>query len=155
VSTTRRHDEKRGRGTPPFPHRALVLSGPLAVAGVIAVAWSGSHLGAAPSPGAQAASADAAAHVRHAGDLLTPQTLSVRVRFSAGLQEMVGERAVSVTLPEGGTVGTLLIRLSDRYPALAVMGPSIMVAVDGEIQWPDRVLASGEVVELVSQMAGG
>lgn len=135
--------------------KALVLSGPLAVAGVVALAWSGARLGAAPAPGAQAATFDAAAHAGHDAGPHTSTTIGVRVRVSAALEEMTGASSVNVTLPEGSTVGTLLNRLSDDYPALAMMGPSVMVAVDEEMQRPDHVLENGDLVDLVSQMAGG
>lgn len=52
-------------------------------------------------------------------------------------------------------MGTLLNRLSETYPVLAAMGPSVMVAVSNRMESPDRVLANGDIVNLVSQMAGG
>ncbi len=86
---------------------------------------------------------------------LTPETIAVRVRVSAALQSAMSEQAFDVTLPRGASVGTLLNRLSDAYPVLAAMGPSVMVAVSGEMAPPDRSLASGEVVDLLAPMAGG
>jgi molybdopterin converting factor small subunit len=138
----------------PARAKVLVLAGPVAVASVVGVALSGAHLGATPAPGAQASTFDAANAVHDAG-ALTSTTIGVRVRVSAALQEMTGAPSVNLTLPQGSTVGTLLNRLSDDYPALAMMGPSVMVAVSDEMAWPDHALASGDVVDLVSQMAGG
>ena len=88
-------------------------------------------------------------------DGLSPATITVGVRLSAPLQALVHERSVSVTLPRGASVGTLLDRLGDDYPVLAAMGPSIMVAVSGTMTPPDTTLASGEAVDLMSPMAGG
>lgn len=139
----------------PDRYKALVLSGPLALAGVVAVAWSGARLGATPAPGAEAASAHATAHGSHAGELLTPRTISVRVRFSTALRELAGPSALNVTLQERASVGSLLNRLSEQYPVLAMMGPSVMVAVGDEMQFPETILRDGEVVDLVSSMAGG
>jgi molybdopterin converting factor small subunit len=38
---------------------------------------------------------------------------------------------------------------------IGALGPGVMVAVSGQMQPPDRVLADGETVDLVTQMAGG
>jgi len=122
----------------------------------MAVVWSGSRLGVNPAAGAQASTvADRIVGTGRPADLLTPETITVRVRLSAALQTMVGQQALGVTLPRDASVGALLNRLSDAYPVLAAMGPSIMVAVSGRMEPPDRVLANGEVVDLVSQVAGG
>ena len=142
--------------TPIDRGKALILSGPLAVAGVLAVVGAGVHLGAAPDARAQSATvAGDDAHVVAAASLLTSPTIAVRVRVSGGLQELLSERALSVELPEHATVNALLNRLSDAYPVLASMGPSVMVAVGEEMQWPDHVLENGDLIDLVSQMAGG
>jgi molybdopterin converting factor small subunit len=144
------------RRTSPDRHKALLLIGPLAVTGVIAVVLSGSHLGVHRAAGAQASLV--ADHLAGAGppaDRLTRETITVRVRLSAALQPMMREQVLSMTLPRDASVGTLLNRLSDAYPVLAAMGPSVVVVVSDRIEPPDRVLANGEIVDLVSQMAGG
>lgn len=148
--------QEHERRMSPDRRKALLLTGPFAVAGVIAVVWSGSRLGVNPAAGAQTSTvADRTVGTGRPADLLTPETITVRVRLSAALQTMVGQQALSVTLPRDASVGALLNRLSDAYPALAAMGPSIMVVVSDRTEPPDRVLANGEVVDLVSQMAGG
>lgn len=147
---------ERKRSASPDRHKALLLIGPLAATSVIAVVWSGSHLGVGPAAGAQASLvADHIAGASRPADLVTPESITVRVRLSAVLQTMVREQDVNMTLPRDASVGTLLNRLSDAYPVLAAMGPSVMVAVSDQMEPPDRVLANGEVVDLVSQMAGG
>ncbi len=147
---------KHQRRTSLDRRQALLLAAPLAVTGVIAVVWGGSRLGGDPAAGAQASLV--ADHINGDGrpaDLLTPESITVRVRLSGALQAMVREETVSVTLPRDATVGFLLNRVSDAYPVLAAMGPSVMVAVSERMEPPDRVLANGEIVDLVSQMAGG
>jgi len=155
--------QEHERRTSPDRRKALLLASPLAVAGVIAVVWGGSHVGVGPAAGAplrgESSTASLAAdHIGGAGgpaNLLTPETITVRVRLSAALQTMVREQALSVTLPRDASVGTLLNRLSDAYPVLAALGPSVMVAVSDRMEPPDRVLANGEAVDLVAQMNGG
>jgi molybdopterin converting factor small subunit len=147
---------ERKRRASPDRHKALLLTGPVAVASVIAVVWSGSRLGVAPAAGGQASTvADRVVSSGRPADLLTSETITVRVRLPAALQPMMREQVLSMTLPRDASVGTLLNRLSDAYPVLAAMGPSIVVAVSDRMEPPDRVLANGEVVDLVSQMAGG
>jgi molybdopterin converting factor small subunit len=146
----------RKRRTSPGRYKALLLTGPLAVTGVIAVVLSGSHLGVDRAAGARASTvADRIVSSGRPADLLTPESITVRVRIPAALQLMMREQILSVTLPRDASVGTLLNRLSEAYPVLAAMGPSVMVAVSDQMEPPDRVLANGEVVDLVSQMAGG
>jgi molybdopterin converting factor small subunit len=137
--------------------RILILTGPVAVASAIAFVWGGSYLRPhRPAHAESSLTADAGANGgAAAGRLLTPRTIAVRVRLSAALERLVGNRIVTVTLPPGGTVGTLLNRLGEAYPVLASMGPSILVAVSDEAQPPDTVLANGQVVDLISQMSGG
>ncbi len=132
----------------------LLLTGPLAIAGVIAGAWGGSAILAHP----RVAGADAtivagrASGVQHDSDM-TP--IFVRVRLSSPLRSQLGRNAIDVTLPPGATVGTLLNRLSAADPVLAAMGPSIMIAVSGSMASPDTVIVAGETVELMSPMSGG
>jgi len=132
-----------------------MLTGPIAAVGVIAGAWGGSHLATRRAAGATASTVADRIIGGAPADGLTPANITVRVRLSAPLQAEVHEQAVSVTLPSGASVGTLLNRLSDTHPVLAAMGPNVMVAVSGQMESPERVLVNGEVVDLVSQMAGG
>ena len=147
--------QKHERRTSPDRPKALLLTGPLA-AGVIAVVWGGWHLGVHPAAGAPAPTvADRVLEGGTLADPLTPETITVRVLLSAALQTAVHEQAFSVTLPRGASVGTLLNQLADAYPVLAAMGPSVMVAVADRMEPPERMLSNGEVVDLVSPMAGG
>jgi molybdopterin converting factor small subunit len=131
-----------------------MLSGPLAAAGMLAGAWGGSHLAAHRA--ANSSSVVAAGAVGGApADGLSPATITVSVQLSAPLQALVHERAIDLAVPPGASVGTLLNRLSEDYPVLAAMGPSIMVAVSGTMAPPDTALAGGELVDLMSAMAGG
>ena len=152
---TERHRRSQGRDR----GRYLILTGPVAVASAFAFVWGGSYLRPhRPAHANSSVTADASANGGDAaGRLLTPQTIAVRVRLSSALQSLVGNQSatVTVTLPQRGTVGTLLNRLSETYPVLASMGPSILVAVSDEAQPPDTALANGQLVDLISQMSGG
>ena len=147
--------QRRARTPSSNRPKALLLTGPLAAAGVIAGGWGGWHLRDHPAAGSPSSTvADGVVGGRPA-DRLTPETITVRVRLSAALQTEVHQQAFSVTLPQSASVSTLLNRLTDAYPVLAAMGPSIMIAVSGQMEPPDRALATGEVVDLVAPTAGG
>ena len=144
---------RRRPGAPVGPHRALLLTGPMAIVGVIAGVFGGSML----VSHSRAASADPAVVVGRAGggQARSGAPIAVRVRLSSSLQAQIGQQAMDVLLPAGADVGTLLNRLGADYPVLAAMGPSIMVAVSGSMATPDLPLIDSETVELMSPFAGG
>lgn len=131
-----------------------MLTGPLAAAGMLAGAWGGSHL-ASHRAAASTTMVDMGVMGGAPAGSLSPATITVDVRLSAPLQALLHERAIDVTLPAGASVGALLNRLSDDFPVLAAMGPSIMVAVSGTMAPPARVLIAGETVDLMFPLAGG
>jgi molybdopterin converting factor small subunit len=144
---------RRRHGPRPDRHTALLLAGPLAIAGAIGGAWGGSTLLAHPTVrGADATTMAAHLDGGQRGDM-TP--IVVRVRVSGPLQSQLGRDSITVTLPGGGTVGTLLNQLGAEDPVIAAMGPSVMIAVSGSMATPDAVIVAGETVELMSPMAGG
>ena len=81
--------------------------------------------------------------------------MTVRVRPFAGLRSIVGDGDIELALPVGATVGALRLWLTERYPALEPFMETYVVAIDEEAQPPERVLADGDVVELIPPMAGG
>jgi len=146
--------ERRRHGQRPGRQRALLLTGPLAIAGVIAGAWGGSTLMAHPATaGADSSMAARPASSGQRDGATAP--IVVQVRLSSPLRAQLRRESISVTLPAGATVGTLLNRLGAEDPVLAAMGPSIMIAVSGSMASPDAVLVAGEPVELMSPLAGG
>ncbi len=139
--------ERRRLSAPARRSTALLLAGPLAIAGVVAGAWGGSVL-------ALRRTAEGADSPIVAGRMSGGRA-TIAVRLSAALQAQLGRQTISVSLPAGADVGALLNRLGTDYPVLAAMGPSIMVAVSGSMAAPDTALVDGETVELMSPLAGG
>lgn len=140
--------DRRRHGAPARRSRALLLTGPLAIAGVVAGAWGGSMLASHQT----AAGVDSGIVAGHSGG---GSRTAVAVRLTALLQAQLGRQTISVSLPAGADVGALLNRLSTDYPVLAAMGTSIMIAVSGSMAAPDTALVDGETVELMSPLAGG
>ncbi|TAK72036.1 MAG: hypothetical protein EPO22_00885, partial [Dehalococcoidia bacterium] len=109
--------ERRRHGARAERHTALLLAGPLAIAGAIGGAWGGSTLLAHPPvAGADAIVAGAVSSVQRDG---SSAPIVVRVRLSSPLQSQLGRDSITVTLPRGATVGTLLNQLGADDPVLA------------------------------------
>ena len=142
--------------TPPDRRtRYLMIAAPIAMATAVGAAFTAPEVFAG-----QHASAGLPGEVhvpaeRTSGRDLGPETVNVHVRLGTSLQTLLGVPALRVALPNGATVNTLLNSLGNAYPVVDVMGPNMLIAVDGEAVQPQVILADGQVVELVMQMAGG
>ena len=79
--------------------------------------------------------------------------IHVRVLCFGVLKEWLGAPAVSVELPEGATVASLLEELSARPPAPSLRG--IAVSVNAEYATGSQVLREGDEVGLLPPVSGG
>lgn len=85
----------------------------------------------------------------------TVKTMQVRVRLFATLRQLAQWSEQVIELPEGSTVSDLLVRLEEAYPALALKGRTVYVAVNQEYTRGERRLAPGDEVALLPPMSGG
>jgi molybdopterin synthase sulfur carrier subunit len=76
----------------------------------------------------------------------------VTVRYWAGAREAAGRDEESLT---ADALGDLVQQLAHRTPALAQVLSVSSLLVDGLISQPSRVLADGQVVEVLPPFAGG
>ncbi len=76
----------------------------------------------------------------------------VTVRFWAGAREAAGQDQESA---RADRLGDLVQQLAHGRPALAEVLSVSSLLVDGLISPPSRVLADGEVVEVLPPFAGG
>jgi molybdopterin converting factor small subunit len=81
--------------------------------------------------------------------------MAVKVRLFAGLRGLVGGNDIALALPDGATVEVLRQRLSAEYPVLEPFMPTLVCAVDEEVQPPERVVLDGEVIDVIPPIAGG
>ncbi len=81
--------------------------------------------------------------------------MKVDVRLFAGLRELIGQRLVSVELPEGATIADLRERFSSLYPAVTPFLLTLVCAVDEEYVPSERRLRDGEEVALIPPVSGG
>ncbi len=143
-------------GRNPDRAKALVLTGPVAVASVLAVAAGGAHLGASPDATRTGAGISGVAALA-ACDPGPPTTgtVGVRVRPSSALEQMTGMSSVNLTVAEGTTIAALLDHLRERCPGFAPMRWQVIAVIDDAMQSGGRVLVNGDRVDLISGMAGG
>jgi molybdopterin converting factor subunit 1 len=73
----------------------------------------------------------------------------------AGLREVIGQREITVTLPDGATVDTLRERIGDDYPLAQAILPTVVCAVGEEYVSPDETLREGDRVALIPPVSGG
>ena len=81
--------------------------------------------------------------------------MHVHVRLGAGLATAAGTRRLSVTLPNGATVDTLLDRLAELEPGIAAGLGSALPVVRGTHAGREQELREGDEVALLIPVAGG
>jgi molybdopterin synthase catalytic subunit len=81
--------------------------------------------------------------------------MQVRVRLFATLRQMAGWSEREIEVPEGSTVGDLMARLEETYPALALKGRTLYAAVNQEYTRGERQLAPGDEIALLPPVSGG
>jgi MoaD family protein len=81
--------------------------------------------------------------------------MTIRVQFWSYFRELTGCAQTSEELATGATLGDLVGRLHDRFPQLAVMEKSTLIAVGVEYQNRDYVLKDGDEVSLFPPVQGG
>jgi molybdopterin converting factor small subunit len=79
----------------------------------------------------------------------------VQVRLGAGLATAAGSRRLTVALPEGASVDTLLDELRELEPQLAAGLDSALPVVRGTHADRDQALNDGDDVALLIPVAGG
>jgi molybdopterin converting factor small subunit len=79
----------------------------------------------------------------------------VQVRLGAGLATAAGSRRLTVALPDGASVHTLLEELGELEPELAAALDSALPVVRGTHADRDQALSDGDDVALLIPVAGG
>ncbi len=84
-----------------------------------------------------------------------PPNLLIGVHFYSYFKDLTGCAQTTETVPAGGTISDLLKQLYTRFPKLAPMRNSTLVAVGVEYQGRGYVLQAGEEVSLFPPVQGG
>jgi molybdopterin converting factor small subunit len=81
--------------------------------------------------------------------------MRVTVSFYSYFKDLTGCAQVSETLPEGSTLDDLFTQLAVRFPKLAAMRNSTLMAVGVDYQDRSCVLKAGDEVSLFPPVQGG
>jgi molybdopterin converting factor small subunit len=81
--------------------------------------------------------------------------MRVTVCFYSWFKELTGCARLEETLPDGSTVAVLLARLIARFPKLAELQRSMLIAVGLDYQGRNYVLNEGDEVSLFPPVQGG
>jgi molybdopterin converting factor small subunit len=81
--------------------------------------------------------------------------MQVSVTFYSYFKDLTGCETTSEELPAGSTLADLYARLISRFPKLATMQKSTLMAVGVEYQARDYVLKEGDAVALFPPVQGG
>jgi molybdopterin converting factor small subunit len=81
--------------------------------------------------------------------------LNIPVSFYSYFKDLAGCAQATETLPDGSTVADLLRAVAGRFPKLAPMQKSTLVAVGIDYQHRGYVLKEGEQVSLFPPVQGG
>jgi molybdopterin converting factor small subunit len=79
----------------------------------------------------------------------------VQVRLGAGLATAAGGRRLTVALPDGASVDTLIEELRELEPGLAAGLDAALPVVRGTHADRDQTLSDGDDVALLIPVAGG
>jgi molybdopterin converting factor small subunit len=81
--------------------------------------------------------------------------VQVRVHFYSYFKDLTGSAEVAETVAPGARLEELLQKVFVRFPKLAGLQKSVLVAVGVDYQAGDYVLAEGDEVSLFPPVQGG
>jgi len=81
--------------------------------------------------------------------------IHVSIHFYSYFKELAGCQSATETLSDGASAADLLARLGQRFPRLAAMEKSALLAVGVEYQPRDYRLQEGDEVALFPPVQGG
>ncbi len=81
--------------------------------------------------------------------------MTVNVQFFSWFKDLTGSEKISETVPAGSTLGELYERLVVRFPRLAAMEKSTLMAIGVDYRTRDYILQDGDEVSLFPPVQGG
>ena len=81
--------------------------------------------------------------------------MTVQIQFFSWFKDLAGCARTSETVPAGCTLGALQQRLIERFPALAAVQKSTLLAVGVDYQPRDYVLQEADEVSFFPPVQGG
>ena len=81
--------------------------------------------------------------------------MRVKVRFFAGIRDVVGRPELQMEVPEGATAADVWTRLAADHPALAARRGGLAAAVNRRYAGFDAALGDGDELVFVPPVSGG
>jgi MoaD family protein len=81
--------------------------------------------------------------------------MKVRAEFYSRLKEIVGARALDISLPKDASVNDLFEQLKERYPQLQDFEKSMLFGVGVEFVDRNHALNEGDVIAIMPPVQGG
>lgn len=81
--------------------------------------------------------------------------MRIKVHFYSYFKELTACAETLEELPENSSIGDLTARLFQKFPKLAPMEKSTLIAVGVEYQIKDYILKNGDEVSLFPPVQGG
>ena len=81
--------------------------------------------------------------------------MQVRICFHSYFKDLAGCAEATETLPDGSTLEVLYQRVAQRFPKLAALQKSTLLAVGVDYQPRGHVLKEGDEVSLFPPVQGG
>jgi molybdopterin converting factor small subunit len=88
-------------------------------------------------------------------DFEFPGNMRVRVFFYSYFKDLTGGAETSLELPEGSSLDDLFKQLAARFPKVAALEKSTLMAVGVDYQPRSHVLREGDEVSLFPPVQGG
>ena len=81
--------------------------------------------------------------------------MTVRIQFFSWFRDLAGCAQTTEAIPDGSTLDDLYRKLTARFPKLAAMQKSTLIAVGVDYQPRDYALKDGDEVSLFPPVQGG
>jgi molybdopterin converting factor small subunit len=81
--------------------------------------------------------------------------MKVQAEFYSRLKEIVGARALDISLPKDASVNDLFEQLKESYPQLQDFEKSMLFGVGVEFVDRNHVLNEGDVIAIMPPVQGG
>lgn len=84
-----------------------------------------------------------------------PDTLPIRIKLFAVYQEVIGQSELQLQISPGTSVGQVLDRLLQQYPALERWRSQTRFGINQDFVEADRQVQAGDEVVFVPPVSGG
>lgn len=81
--------------------------------------------------------------------------MNITLNFYSYFKELAGCDSTLCDMPDGAKISDLILHVNGRFPRIAVMQKSMLIAVGVEYQGRDYPLKQGDEVSLFPPVQGG